>query len=49
MITSNEIRNSIASLTDAALGGDWKDGDGSILKVMGRNAVHAREIGRAHV
>ena len=44
MITSNEIRNSIASLTDAALGGDWKDGDGSILKVMGRNAVHARDV-----
>ena len=43
-MTETEIRDSIASLTDSALCGEWKESDDSILKIMGRNAAYARDV-----
>ncbi len=39
------IRSVIASLTDAAMCGDWQGSDAaSVLRVMGRNSLQARDV-----
>ena len=39
------IRSVIASLTDAAMCGDWQRSDAaSVLRVMGRNPLQARDV-----